>query len=328
MFWNLKNKADSPVWRDKNGKITCPGDSCPQECDDRCPIWLNTCGLEKLMASQPKQSINYFKRAIALAADFPDAYNNLGTAYGMSNMHREAYDAFCKALELRQNYPQALYGRIVTEKNLGQYSEALKHCDEYERLTGKSIQTLRNDIKKLTAKNVQTEISWASITQKLLEDGRKAGFIQSNGFPNIPEIMAEAERTCKKVMDGIWDYCTKNPNADWGFLSLVFSAYAGMGAVYHWNLDWPSLASTGIYETLTKERGLFAMDEYVMDSIGMPHQGNNAQQLTSYLKKLVVLCISEISGTQKKQNKDTILIASKAMFAFGMVFEMNRLGMY
>lgn len=41
-FNKRKNKENPVVWRDASGKITCPGDSCPKDCDDTCPIYLNT----------------------------------------------------------------------------------------------------------------------------------------------------------------------------------------------------------------------------------------------------------------------------------------------
>ena len=41
-FSKKKNKSNTPVWRNVNGQIVCPGDACAKECDDTCPIYLNT----------------------------------------------------------------------------------------------------------------------------------------------------------------------------------------------------------------------------------------------------------------------------------------------
>ncbi len=133
-------------WRDKDGKINCVKGSCSTRCENGCPIWFNTKGIEKLMLSRPDLAISDFRRAIEIAPDFPDAYNNLGSAYGMNGHHTAAYEAFSKALELRSDYPQALRGLILAERDIGKYQDALKHCDEYERLTGTSMESMRDEI--------------------------------------------------------------------------------------------------------------------------------------------------------------------------------------
>ncbi len=81
-------RKNQPVWRDRNGKLFCPGNHCKQECDDRCPIFLNTRGLQFLTMGRPWPAIANFKQAIELAPDFADAYNNLGAANGNVNQHK------------------------------------------------------------------------------------------------------------------------------------------------------------------------------------------------------------------------------------------------
>ena len=83
MFWNRKPTQNKPVWRDTSGKINCPGDNCSQECDDRCPIWLNTRALEKLMCSQPETAISYLKQAIEIAPDFADSKEKLAQRFDL-----------------------------------------------------------------------------------------------------------------------------------------------------------------------------------------------------------------------------------------------------
>lgn len=144
MFWN-KKKASSVVWRDKSGKVACPGDACPVDCDKSCPIWLNTMGFKMLQIGQMEGAIRAFNDALALAPDFVDVQNNIGTAYGMNNQHQEAYAAFKKALEMKPNYAKALSGLIVSSKNLGLFDEAIKYCDQLDAL-GYDVSDLRNGI--------------------------------------------------------------------------------------------------------------------------------------------------------------------------------------
>ncbi len=335
MFWKRKKKAESGtvVWRDRYGNISCPGENgCPRECDGSCPIWLNTQGLEKLRFGQPLEAVPLFQQAIAIAPDFADAANNLGSAYGISNQHEKAYEYFGKALALKKDYPQAMFGLIVSAKNLGKYDEALSYCDAYDHLPGCSAAELRKDIQRLAAGNQSSAKkpgNWLVLAEKLLQSGRQKGYIQSDGFPQIPELLVCAEPTCLKILNAKADYEKKHPETGNKGISAFYawSAFAGMGAVYHWNEDWDALSKAGIYETMTKERGFFAMDEYVLDTIGIPFGSDQCNEFLRFIFELTMECMGHISKEKLEVGIDTLLYGAKAMYAFGMVFEMNRLGM-
>lgn len=101
-----------------------------------------------------------------------------------------------------------------------------------------------------------------------------------------------------------------------------------MGAVYHWNIDWNSLSKIGIYETLIQERGFAEMDEYVLDHIGLPFQSEKAKELSNYLYRYLSLyCAVLLDLKPTNQSMALIVQGAKAMYAFGMAYEMNRLGM-
>ena len=150
---NAPPATDLEPWRDIYGDIICPGDDCPWDCDDRCPVWLNTKGVNFIQMKECDIAIQRFKKAVSIAPDFAEAYNNLGTAYGMTNQHREAYNAFSEALKLQKEYPKALWDLIVSEKNLGMFEEALKHCDEYDAFPGCDSRLLREAIDNAGFKN-------------------------------------------------------------------------------------------------------------------------------------------------------------------------------
>ena len=119
------------VWRDEDGNIRCPGDSCPQECEDACPVWFHSMGMSMVQRGLEDEAIRYFKEAIAIAPDFKEAWNNLATTYGKLNNHLEANKAFFTAYSLDNSYEPALWGLILSYMNLGQYKEAMKYCEEY-----------------------------------------------------------------------------------------------------------------------------------------------------------------------------------------------------
>lgn len=100
---------------------------------------------------------------------------------------------------------------------------------------------------------------------------------------------------------------------------------AGMGAVYHWHIAWNELSSKGIYETLTQERGLFAMDEYVIDAIGVGFGSDEERTLTKFMWEQVGQCM--IMMADGETSMESFMACAKAMYLFGMTFEMNRLGM-
>jgi len=334
MFWKKKKaESDSVVWRDKTGKITCPGGDCPNDCDNNCPIWLNTSGLQMLLQGRPQQSIDLFHRAIAIAPDFADAMNNLATAYGNNGQHEKAFEYFEKALAAKDNYESAILGLIISAKKLGKYDEALKYCDAYDKLPGCNADKLRKDIPKSDSTGNQTPLpssSWMLLAEKLLQMGRDRGYIQSTGFPQIPELLIQAESIYQKILNAEANYQKEHPEENydgWYFTVLSWSAYAGMGAVYHWNEDWNALSKAGIYETLTKERGFIAMDEYVFDTIGIPFGSSEYHEFSKFRIEMQVECENHLDARNLDTFLDTLLCGAKAMYAFGMVFEMNRLGM-
>lgn len=320
----MKFFSRKPAWRDKSGRIVCKGDACPADCDNSCPIWLNTMALQLLQCGNPDQAIVLLNAAIEIAPDFPDLYNNLGSAYGMSNQHQEAYRSFKKAYELKPQYMTALFGIIVSEKNLGMFDEAISHCKEYESLGG-DASALRESIH--TAQFPEEDAVEESMLERLLSIGRSAGYIKSIGFSSIPEILISAESVCKKLLIAITKHQKEHPADVDNPLALTYmwSALAGMGAVYHWNDSWERLSLTGIYETLTAERGVFAMDEYVFDIIGIPEHSLEHRELTRFLWSLVDTCIDDIEDNEDLRKK--LIEHAKAMFCWGMVYEMNRLGM-
>lgn len=145
LFDIFRKKEDQPKnvpWRDSTGTIACQG-ICPDECDKGCPIWLNNIGLAVLKLREYDKAIQTFSEALAIAPDFYDAQNNLGTAYGMKGQHPEAYQAFKKAHDMKRDRPKALHGLIVAETNLGMFEEAMCHCFEYDQLPGCNSENLR-----------------------------------------------------------------------------------------------------------------------------------------------------------------------------------------
>lgn len=326
VFPSGKEPKPKVPWRDKTGKVTCPGDNCVAECDNSCPIWLNTIGLSMLKMKEYEKAIQAFSEALAMAPDFLDVQNNLGTAYGMNNQHQEAYTAFKKAHEMKKDYPKALHGLIVAETNLGMRSEALAHCDEFDKLPNCDSSALREKLTTPPAKAEPT-IKRIDIIDELLKYGKGNDYVISDGLPHIPELLVRSEEVIKQIIPEIIEYGKTDPDANVVRLTLAWSAFAGLGATYHWHINWNDLSHNGIFETLTKERGVYEMDEYVLDTIGIEYNSEEGKDLHRHLFAAANVCIAAIIGKNAPLSLENIVEASKAMFMYGMVVEMNRLGM-
>ena len=58
LFTRNKKNETAVVWRDSNGKINCSGDNCPKDCDDTCPIYLNTQAMIIMQIGQGPKAID------------------------------------------------------------------------------------------------------------------------------------------------------------------------------------------------------------------------------------------------------------------------------
>ena len=136
-----------------------------------------------------------------------------------------------------------------------------------------------------------------------------------------------ADDTNVSIIQDMMDYGNTHPKTDVVSMALIWSAYAGIGAVYHWNKNWNELQATGLFEILTRERGISEMDEYVLDCINMPFGSAKQKEFTQFLYSQSLLSLSLLTPDEEEDPLALLMCAAKAMFVFGMAFEMNRLGM-
>ena len=127
-------------WRNKDGKIQCPGDSCPAKCDNNCPVWLNQKGSELLKLQDYLHAIQYFKQAVAICSFYIDALNNMGIAYRHLGKYDEAKKCHMKALVRDVRCKKTLYELEYTCRCLKDFGNAQRFqnmlveiCIEEER---------------------------------------------------------------------------------------------------------------------------------------------------------------------------------------------------
>jgi len=75
---------------------------------------------------QYEQAIQNYNKALELKPDFPKALYNRGIAYRYVGQYERAIQDYDKALELRPDYPEALVNRGLAYIHLGQYEQAIQ----------------------------------------------------------------------------------------------------------------------------------------------------------------------------------------------------------
>lgn len=135
LFRKSRKNTNTAVWRNAAGKIDCPGDGCMGECDDTCPIYLHTEAMMITQFGQCAKAIPFLEKALQIAPDFYDAWNNLGGIYGQLSEYQKAYDCYKKARELNTVKPNPVFGLMITSRDLGKYEECIYWCDVYKTLS-------------------------------------------------------------------------------------------------------------------------------------------------------------------------------------------------
>lgn len=232
IFDFFKRKTSNEVWRDSNGNIICPGDSCKKECDDTCPIWCKTSGDSLMVRGLNQEAILKYRVALSIAPDFKEAWVNMAAIYGGMNNHMEANKSYKAAYSIDPKYRNALFGLIISCKHLGQFKEALSYCNEYEKIAGKEeADKLREQIKVAQELGNSPKIeSSVDMAVKIISHARSIELLEPNDrMPHIPEILMAAKNVCRKV----FQETIKEESGRRLFILLSWGAYAGIGAVHH-----------------------------------------------------------------------------------------------
>ena len=130
---------DTPVWKNKDGTMSCPGDRCRKKCDETCPIWLNTEAAAAFMKNDMNTAFGLWKKAVDIEPEFYDGWNNLATIHASWGQYEEAYECFKNAeMYNKAGRPNPTYGLVLTTRDLGRYEECLEWCDKYNQRFGEN----------------------------------------------------------------------------------------------------------------------------------------------------------------------------------------------
>ena len=151
-----------------------------------------------------------------------------------------------------------------------------------------------------------------SCLDMLIELGVSDGFLSEPKFTFVPEVMLLAPKLCKQVYEKMVRLGDNNPMAFCGFC-----AYVAIGTTYLWQNDFASFQKDNILDALENPRGFDYMDEYITDMTGFDHS-----KIEKHLKMASVVAIGNTEDVKSNFAK-----CLETMFNYGMVLEMNKLGL-
>ena len=119
------------------------------------PDFLNIYGLIQLNLKDWEQAIKYFMKATEIDTNFRPAYFNLGLAYYDLGKLNNAYESFCKVLEIDKNNKRAQENIIK-----------ILHCIKIKNTNGDNLVDANNELQKL---EFDFDLSKKITNQKILD---------------------------------------------------------------------------------------------------------------------------------------------------------------
>ncbi len=159
--------------------------------------------------------------------------------------------------------------------------------------------------------------------------GIKRGYLhyKIKEVPDIPDLSMMAEEVSEELFRRTAAYSKDHPNVSPANTAPSLCFYAGMGAVELWNEDDARLRARGLVNLLIYERGFERMDEYVTDLVGIGYGSTASEQLMRQISEIETVGLDAISMPSSEEAAyRQFLEFMKAMYLYGMVLEMERLG--
>lgn len=168
------------------------------------------------------------------------------------------------------------------------------------------------------------------ILYDMIQAGIRHGYIRYKikETPDIPDLSMLSEDVCEELFRRTAEYSKDHPQVSPANTAPSLCFYAGMGAVKLWTLDSARLLGRGIVNMLTGERGFERMDEYVLDLTGFSYGSSASENLMRQISEIETVGLESMP----KQQSDEVFYRQflefmKAMYLYGMVLEMDRLGL-
>ena len=174
------------------------------------------------------------------------------------------------------------------------------------------------------------KFSAATFLEELVRHGAKNGYAEEDACPAIPELTVRAPLVVRQIMSGVRDSGFIAPSVETEMsATLAVCAFAGMGAARLWYTERDVLNRQGIYLALTQARGIFEIDEYVTDLIGMGYGTEESTRLADHIGECIRLALVHVRNASRNKTLNrgskTYQSVCEAMFLYGVTLEIRRL---
>lgn len=163
-------------------------------------ILANKTGIAYHQLQDLRNAEKYYRRAVKLNPNYPEAINNLGTVYYAKKSYRRAIDEYRKALRIRPNSASILsnlgtayFGRKQYQDAMNAYEQAIAIDPEiFEQHSGRGVMVQERSIEEragyfyILAKTCAK----AGMTERTLQYMRQA---LENGFKDRDKFKTETE---------------------------------------------------------------------------------------------------------------------------------------
>lgn len=254
----------------------------------------------------------------------------------------KAHNVFCdlQKVIIDRRYPFYQGGRIFADLLAGSFFWATQIGIDYgiNMMKNRKISVVTEDLTKYPFiptgddeeydENEDIMSSFKTdLLKELFETGSKDGYVQ-NTIPFVPELTNNLKNLVIEILAAINN---EEPGTS-SSTSIAWCCFSGIGATSHWYINWEELKKIGIFNILTRERGISAMDEYVFDLIGEPIQTQKGGEIIKHIQKISALALVKMAMFYEQlsdQDKEYIFFQTyEAMYIYGMAIELNRLGMH
>jgi hypothetical protein len=162
--------------------------------------------------------------------------------------------------------------------------------------------------------------------EAVLSLGEEAGFIIEKDIQTLPELEEQMWEVVKRMLVDLISFYQSN-GLGISLLSMSYGtwcAYAGIGAAYLWKEDPEQIREINIYEQVTGPCGIDAVDEYVLDMLGIQLQSDEMRELNDHLMN-GYSAVSNIvmENTSGDQNLD-MYTAGAVMYRYGVEIGLSR----
>lgn len=159
------------------------------------------------------------------------------------------------------------------------------------------------------------------LVPRLVDLGAECCFVEKeDSLPCINDVLELSSYTSVSMLKRITKLGEENGYSKRLIIenTLVFCAYAGIGAVLLWKENGSKLPDRNYLDMLEEPRGLFYMDEHIHDLMGMPYESDEAKALVQHLFDLRTILMEGIEEHEYDPLQTNEFL--KAMFDYGMIY--------